>query len=112
MVDGGVINNFPFDFCKKKNDEKLGILIKKDFKNIKENSNLLNLYTSFFANFMYYQNSKEYNEYENNKNIIIYKAPFFNKDILVKLLNKKETRKEEIEKGYEIVDNFITTFDT
>lgn len=110
MVDGGIIKNFPFDLCKKKNNEKLGILIKKDFKNIKENSNLLNLYTSFFTNVMYYQNSKKYNEYKNNKNIIIYNAPFFNKDLLINLLNKKEIRKEQIEKGYEIANNFIIKF--
>lgn len=111
MVDGGAIKHFPFDLCKKNNDEKLGILIKKDFKNIKENSNLISLYTSFFTNFMYYQNSKKYNEYKNNKNIIIYNAPFFNKDLLINLLNEKEIRKEQIEKGYEIVDNFIVKFE-
>jgi len=110
MVDGGVLNKFPFDLCKENNEEKLGILIKKNFKNIKENSNLVTLYVSFLTNFIFYQNSKNYNEYGNNKNIIIYNAPFFNKNLLINLLNKKEIRKEQIEIGYGIVDNFILNF--
>ena len=107
MVDGGVIKHFPYDLCNEKNEEKLGILIKKDFKNIEENSNLLNLYTTFFTNLMYYHNSNDYDNYLNNKNIIIYNAPFFNKNLLLDLLNKKETRAEQIEIGYKIVDKFI-----
>ena len=105
-----LLNKFPFDLCKENNEEKLGILIKKNFKNIKENSNLVTLYVSFLTNFIFYQNSKNYNEYDNNKNIIIYKAPFFNKNLLINLLNKKEIRKEQIEIGYGIVDNFILNF--
>lgn len=110
MLDGGVINHFPFDLCKGNNEEKLGILIKKDFININKNSNLFNLYTSFFGNLIYYNVSKKYKEYKNNKNIIIYQVDSFNKNLLLDLLNKKEIRKKEIEKGYEIANNFIKNF--
>ena len=110
MVDGSILNHFPFNLCKEKNEEKLGILIKKNFKNIEKKSNLINLYSSFFCNLTYYYNSKNYEEYKNYKNIIIYNADFFNKKLLFDLLNKKESRKAEIEKGYKLADKFIKEY--
>ena len=107
MIDGAILNHFPYEICKKNNkdEEIFGILIKKNYINIKNNTNIFNLYTSFFSNLIYYHNSK--NNYENNKNIIIYNADNFNKTLLLKLINNKETRKNEIEKGYKIVNEYL-----
>lgn len=109
MIDGAILNHFPYELCQKNNkdEEILGILIKKKYINIKEDSNIFNLYSAFFCNLIYYHNSKSYDNYENNKNIIIYSAEKFDKSLLIKLINNKETRKEEIEKGYKLVNEYL-----
>tara|TARA_A100001015_G_scaffold6085_1_gene7677 strand:+ start:1334 stop:2188 length:855 start_codon:yes stop_codon:yes gene_type:complete len=110
MIDGAILKHFPYELCKCNNDEKLGILINKNYINIKENTNFLNLYTSFLNNLLYFHNSKNYEEYKKNKNIIILDVENSNKEMLFNLLNKKDIRKGEIEKGYNIVEEFIKDF--
>ena len=107
MLDGALLEHFPFERCKENNEEKLGILVKKNYINIEPSGNILNLYTLFFSNFIYYHNSNNYDKYKNKKNILIYQAENFNRELLINLINKKDTRKEEIEKGFKIVDDFL-----
>ena len=107
MLDGGLLNHFPYFLCKEKEEEILGVLIKKKYIDIENNSSLIKLYTGFFNNLLIFHNLKNYEKIKKKKNIFIYNVDFFDKDLLVNLINKKKTREEEIKKGENLIDNYF-----